>query len=117
MRVSYEIPQSVVFSTLLSFVGVFLPGKSVSAWFRCEYASALSELNREECREGNYVSGEIDAYEYHFYTIPIADGRYMQIMIWKKESLRAMEELIKGGRETLSFAGASAAQQQNRFPN
>ena len=38
-------------------------------------------------------------------------------MIWKKESLRAMEELIKGERETLSFAGDIAAQQQNRFLN
>ncbi|MCI9372753.1 MAG: hypothetical protein HFI52_05035 [Lachnospiraceae bacterium] len=95
MRVSYEIPQSVVFSTLLSFVGVFLPGKSVSAWFRCEYASALSELNREECREGNYMSGEIDAYEYHFYTIPIADGSVKNYLIFYCSNLDLWESANK----------------------
>lgn len=70
MRVSYEVPKSAVVSILLLFIGVFLIIKGGGVFYRYHHASALMELSREECR---------------FYTISLANGRYIQIMAAKKE--------------------------------
>lgn len=137
MRVSYEIPKSAAVSILLFCIGLYLLMGGAEILCRSHHASALSKLNREECREGSYVSGEIDACltkkvpaaasdkysgesgvfmaagkAYRFYTIPVADDGYIQIMIWRKETIKAMGELIKGERETIPFAGVIAAQPQ-----
>ena len=137
MKVSYEIPKSTVVATLLFVVGAFLLAGGFGIFYRCRHASALTELGREGCREGSYVSGEIDACltkkvpfaafdkysgesgvfmtggkSYRFYTVPVADGGYIQIMIWKKETVEAVGELIEGERETVPFVGVIAEQPQ-----
>lgn len=101
-------------------------------FYRYHHALALSELDRTACREGSYAAGEIETYlvkeitmagsvkysgegavllsltggkEYHFYTIPIADGQYIQIMAYRKETRRALQELAEGEGGTVPFVG------------
>lgn len=128
MRISYEIPKSAVVSVLLLLLGAFFLTKGFGTFYRYQHASALSDLNQSSCREGRYVSGEIESClvkkmagseryegesgvmltggkEYRFYTIPVSDGRYIRIMVRNKETKRALQSLIKEERETVSFTG------------
>ncbi len=134
MRISYEISWHTAVSVLLFIIGMLIGMRGFGVLYGSNHASGFPNLDRTACREGKYVSGEIDSClvkqittagagrfwgesgtllragkEYHFYTIPIADGQYIQIMAWKKETTEALQELVKEERETVSFTGVIAA--------
>lgn len=130
MRVSYEVPKSAVVSLLMLLIGLFCIGKGSSAFYRYHHALSFSELNGTVCREGRYVAGEIDTclvkemnpsgsvkYSgecgvlvagrrgYHFYTVPISDGRYIQIMAYRQGTRETLQNLVKGEGGAVPFAG------------
>lgn len=130
MRISYEIPKAAAVSILLLLLGALFLTKGFGTLYRYQHASALSALSKSSCREGRYVSGEIESglvkkimttgsgqyagesgvmltggKKYCFYTIPASDGRYIRIMVRNAETKKALQSLIKGERETVPFTG------------
>lgn len=130
MRISYEVSKAAFVSVLLFLAGIFCIVKGGGAIYRGHHASALSELYGTALQEGSYAAGEIETClvkelksagagkysgecnilfdggrEYRFYTIPIAGGRYIQIMAYHKETKSALQNLIKGEDISVPFVG------------
>ncbi|MCM1233081.1 MAG: hypothetical protein NC489_23400, partial [Ruminococcus flavefaciens] len=102
-------------------------------YYKYTHSTALEELDRYECREGTYVKGNIDIYigkylengkfmrssntllsltgtkAYEFYTVPIAQGSYIRLMISDKSMLEKLASYTGGKGEGLYFEGEIVA--------
>lgn len=128
MKTSYEISKPVIFSIVLLILGMYFVSKGSYAFYNYRHACRLSELDVSVCENGKYAVGEIDTYvvreiggthkyygnshvlldfgkEYHFYTIPVADNQYIQIMASKKATREALKNFVEGQGEPVTFVG------------
>lgn len=93
---------------------------------------SIDMLGEEQCKKGTYVNGYITEYvaknvsetvngnytgvsctylnglEYDFYTIPIKDNKYIQVMVSDRETKKRLEE-FNAGCGSVSFEGEIVA--------
>lgn len=130
MKVTIAISKTVVFSIILLFLGLIVLIKGISSIYKYHHALNITELDEAACENDTYVIGEItscltieiktsgsnvpfgqsETYltgtkEYTTYTIPIADNRYMRILVAQKDTREAMDGLVKGKVDKVSFEG------------
>ena len=121
----YSIPISTIVSLLIGGVSLCL---LLGQGFRLlAYPTVdLAELSDKNLRAGQYVQGEISEVftvqtpnghrvgnhgefmklrDYLSYTVWIGEGRYIRVWLYDKEALAAMERLVQGAEEEISFSG------------
>lgn len=130
MRTYIFISKTFLVSVLLFLLGVccIYVGKRSSEKY--EEVLNISELNRESCVEGKYVTGTIDTYvvqviesgvgkeysgqseqtlnffsKYDTYTIPVADNQYIRVMVKSREKVGDLENYTQGEGEGVAFEG------------
>lgn len=115
------ISKTHILNLLLFVFALFFIVKGISAYIESANAVNLSELELSECTEGQYVYGWIDSYlvsqnrlynsntyqavsyeevsfggNREYYTIPIADNKYIRIGIADKQVLELLENFEQG---------------------
>ena len=129
-------PITITRETLLfvaaCIVGVVCCVLGISVLFKERYARTFEELTLKNCRVGNYITSDIESYLvsiddewgngmesgvsrilisgiriYDFYTVPIGDGHYISIMVFRQKTKDALAQYEHGqsGEEPILFEG------------
>ena len=126
-KIRIQISKGYLVTLLFLMLGLLYLSNGVKAYFDSEDAVLLSELKFNECTKGQYVCGSIESCvtkkigksyygectvwitgtgaEYHCYTIPTADNKYIRIMVKDKMNVDALEEFVQGQGEGVYIEG------------
>lgn len=116
-----------LFMLALGILLVYVGEKSTEAY---EGAIELSELTTEDCVDGQYVKGTIDSYlvktfsdplgtsqsgqsnseltllvRFDTYTVPMADKKYLQVELYNRAKVNALEDFQEGRGTGVEFEG------------
>ena len=129
MRTNISISKRIVFNIIIFVIGLVLLLGGVKSYYKYKHAIPIKNLNEWNCKEGKYVTGNIDEYvvrkmegtgkfagsghtlltltgkAYEFYTIPIAENSYIQIMISDNSILDKLKNYTEGKGEGVNFEG------------
>ncbi len=129
MRTNISISKRIVFNIIIFVIGLVLLLGGVKSYYKYKHAIPIKDLNEWDCKEGRYVTGNIDEYvvkkmagtdkfvgsghtlltltgkAYEFYTIPIAENSYIQIMISDNSILDKLKNFTEGKGEGVNFEG------------
>lgn len=128
MHISISITKKTIIAALLFIVGFVCLCSGIYSLYKQKHALSLDTLKESECRNGLYVTGNIDTYigkkavgsnqftgtsvcfishgkDYEFYTIPISNKHYIQLMIYDKDVLKKLENFSNGQGEAVYFEG------------
>jgi hypothetical protein len=122
-----------LFVLALGILLVYVGEKSTEAY---EGAIELSELTAEDCVDGQYVKGTIDSYlvktfsdplgtsqsgqccskltllvRYDTYNIPTADKKYLQVELYNRAKVNALEDFRDGKGAGVEFEGVIVQQE------
>lgn len=130
-KIRIQITKGYLLTFLFLVLGLFHFYHGVKMYCNSKNAVLLSELKFDECTAGQYVQGTVDTYvvkkietlgadpyygecavfinemgtEYHCYTIPIAEHKYIRIMVKDKEKTAALEEFVQGQGKGIYMEG------------
>lgn len=129
MRTNISISKRIVFNIIIFVIGLVLLLGGVKSYYKYTHAIPIKNLNEWDCKEGKYVTGNIDEYvvkkmagtdkyagisstlltltgkAYDFYTIPIAQNSYIRIMISDDSILDKLKNFTEGKGEGVYFEG------------
>ena len=129
MRTNISISKKIVINIIIFVIGLVLLSGGVKSYYKYKHAIPIKDLNEWECKEGKYVTGNIDEYvvkkmvgtdkyagsgstlltltgkAYDFYTIPIAQNSYIRIMISDNSILDKLKNFTVGKGEGVYFEG------------
>lgn len=131
-RTTISISISFFVSVILFIISLVMIFKNGIGLFHYYHPTDFSDMNMSALRSGNYVECTIDQYVvkslapnspnrytgvshsiskstfgglYDVYTIPMADGNYIRIMINDKQVIDRLESFTKGAGEPVSVIG------------
>ncbi len=117
----FKVDPGFLFLTVLIALGAVFLLKGTINVERYRYAPVYEDVTETGCRTGNYVDGEISNFlikkvvdlgdghmtgisaeilsggrTYYVFTIPVADGKYIRLLISNEETMEAMERVARG---------------------
>lgn len=127
-----HVTKSHIVSLICVIIGLLLIGSGASAYFHMQTALSFDELTPQACEAGDYVCGNIRSYvvssydtanekgvystvshsyvsllgpEWDTYIIPIADGKYIRLLVSDSKALEALERFDHGRGGELYLVG------------
>lgn len=116
MRKTIYISKSILFPLIFFLVGIILAFCGINSIWKENNAIELNQMNEADCMEGQYVKGEISScirknitnlgngstsaisqeftvglMEYSFFTVPMKEDKYIQLMISDTDIIKALE--------------------------
>lgn len=130
MQITVEWNKKTAAVVLFLVLGVFFVLTGARALYQQKSATPLSAFGRET-GAGGCVTGYVVSYvtitvknlgngrrfgvsqtylaggrEYDFYTVPVSDGQYVQLLIWRSETKERLEKLCRTGEaQEVLFTG------------
>lgn len=126
MKTTIYVTKEVIFALVLFAVGGYCTLYGAKSLYREKTNVLLEMLSAEQCQRKIYVAGTMErpvtitvgrqtvgesrsfltlTGDCHFYTLPLADGRFITVMLKRKETVAAMERLVKGGGPGVPLEG------------
>lgn len=128
MRTHISITKRNIFTLILFLLGLYCLYRGIYSDYKYKHAIPLETLHEQSCTEGAYVVGYIDSYlgmkvygsnhfsgvsqtflsmaeSWDFYTVPVAEDSYIQIMLSDKSTRSALDEFTEGKGDGVYFEG------------
>ncbi len=118
------------FVVILFLIGMLVTVNGIRIIYGIDHAADLSELSAYEVKKGRYVCGEITEYLgysydtlnsgrfygesieymsglhiYHIYTLPMADGKYLQILLKDEQTVEQLKNYEQGRGQGVFLEG------------
>lgn len=129
MRYQISITKKNIITAILFVIGLLFLSNGILSYYKYHHAVPLEALNKQTCKKGIYVVGNINTYiginlmgnnrfygvsnsliipsgkTYDFYTIPIDQNAYIRVMVYDKTTKKKLEDFVDGQGEPFPFKG------------
>lgn len=128
MRTQISITKRNIFTLILFLLGLYCLYRGIYSDYKYKHAIPLETLQEQSCKEGAYVVGYIDSYlgmkiygsnrfsgvsqtflslaeSWDFYTIPVSENTYIEVMLSDKATKNALDDFTEGKGEGVYFEG------------
>lgn len=128
MRTHISITKRNILTLIIFLLGLYCLYRGIDSDYKYKHAIPLETLREQSCEEGAYVVGYIDSYlgmkvygsnrfsgvsqtflslaeSWDFYTIPVSENSYIEIMLSDKATKSALDDFTEGKGEGVYFEG------------
>lgn len=128
MHTHISITKRNILTLVIFLLGLYCLYRGIYSDYKYKHAIPLETLHEQSCKEGSYVVGYIDSYlgmkvygsnrfsgvsqtflslaeSWDFYTIPVAENSYIEIMLSDKATKNALDDFTEGKGEGVYFEG------------